>query len=449
MKSIFIFRRDLRLVDNTALINALEESDTVACCFVMDPRQLKSPYRSDGAVQFMVDSLKEVDDELRKKNSKLHLFYGKSEEEIEKLIKKEKIGAVYINKDYTPFSKKRDKKIESVCKKNSIKFFSYDDCLLTTPGAVLTGQGKPYSIYTPFSNKAIKQKIPNPKKNSKKNYYSKKIPGSKDIKFLETLVEKRNPDLLEKGGRSNALKILRGLGKFKKYKQERDIPSIHGTTRLSAHNKFGTISVREFYYGIVDKLGPTHILVKQLLWRDFFTHIIHHYPHVLGHSFHPKYDKLKWSNDKKRFKKWCQGKTGFPIVDAGMRELNKTGWMHNRVRLITASFLVKDLHIDWRWGEKYFAQKLVDYDPAVNNGNWQWAASTGCDAQPYFRIFNPWRQQERFDPDCEYIKKWVPELKKYSAKELHKWKGDKKYPAPMIDHSTESSKTKAAYSSLR
>ena len=247
-----------------------------------------------------------------------------------------------------------------------------------------------------------------------------------------------NDEIFARGGRKNAQKVLNRLADFNDYDTDRDIPAKEATTGLSAHNKFGTVSIREVYHAVTDALGSSHTIIRELYWRDFFSHVAFHFPHIFGHAFHKKYEQLEWENSRKKFKVWCDGKTGFPIVDAGMRQLNVTGFMHNRVRMIVASFLVKDLHIDWRWGEKYFAQNLVDYDPAVNNGNWQWAASTGCDAQPYFRIFNPWIQGKKFDLDCIYIKKWVPELRKYSAKDIHRLeKGGALdgYPEAIVDHS--------------
>jgi deoxyribodipyrimidine photo-lyase len=245
-----------------------------------------------------------------------------------------------------------------------------------------------------------------------------------------------------KGGHEEAISLLRKIKTLENYHEIRNIPAINGTSKLSAHNKFGTLSIREVYSAIVHYFGQEHTLIKELYWRDFFTHIQFHFPHVLGHAFQKKFEHVKWSQNEKHFLSWCEGKTGFPIVDAGMRELNATGYMHNRVRMITACFLVKDLHIDWRWGEKYFAQKLVDYDPAVNNGNWQWAASTGCDAQPYFRIFNPWLQQKKFDPQCLYIKRWIPELVTVDVKTIHSLEKNREtiitnYPSPMINHDKE------------
>jgi deoxyribodipyrimidine photo-lyase len=251
-----------------------------------------------------------------------------------------------------------------------------------------------------------------------------------------------NENLHVHGGAHNGQKILHRLKKCKDYLKERDIPALEATTNLSAYLKFGCVSPREAADAIKSHLGPHHPLIRQLYWRDFFYHIVAHNPSVFGHAYHKKYDHLWWSKSKADFGKWCEGKTGFPIVDAGMRQLNETGYMHNRVRMIVASFLTKDLHINWQWGEKYFAQQLVDYDPALNNGNWQWSASTGADAQPYFRIFNPWTQQKKFDPHCDYIKKWVPELAKVEPKIIHSWFKEtspviKGYPRPMVDHEEE------------
>ena len=228
---------------------------------------------------------------------------------------------------------------------------------------------------------------------------------------------------------------------------------MEGTTRLSAHHKFGTISIRESYWVVKRELGNSSQLITELYWRDFFTHVAFHFPHVFKGAFREEYNGLEWSKSKKNFDAWCEGKTGFPIVDAGMRQLKETGWTHNRVRMITASFLVKDLHIDWRWGEKFFAQHLVDYDPAVNNGNWQWVAGSGCDAAPYFRVFNPWTQQKKFDQDVKYIKKFIPELEKLTAKQIHDWEKRQvdgiAYPAPIIDHAEARKETLKRYGKTR
>jgi deoxyribodipyrimidine photo-lyase len=286
-------------------------------------------------------------------------------------------------------------------------------------------------------------------------FFAGKVSGAKKQKtiFHEVLTE-RSGVLALRGGRTEGLKRLRLIDGMTSYKADRDIPALGATTMLSAHHKFGTISIRETYWRAAEAFGVSCHLISELYWRDFFTHIAWHFPHVFKGAFRPEYNALEWNRSKKDFQRWCEGKTGFPIVDAGMRQMNETGYMHNRVRMIVASFLVKDLHINWQRGEKYFAQKLLDYDPAVNNGNWQWAASTGCDAQPYFRIFNPWLQQKKFDPDAEYIKRWVPELKNVSVKDIHQgYKpnlfSDVKYPEPMVDHAAERQETLKRFKALK
>ena len=441
-KSLFIFRRDLRLEDNTGLIRALESSEQVVACFILTPEQIdKNPYRSDHCLKFMIESLEDLSDQLKEKGGRLYLFRGHPDEVVESCIHKLKIEGVFANRDYTPYSIQRDKKIASVCKKAGVPFETFDDALLHPPEDTLKKDCKPYTIFTPYFKNASKLKVAPPAPNRRTNYYKGPIPFSEDLPKISAKTTLA-------GGRESALKILRKLESLSKYSAERDFPAEDSTSHLSPYLKFTAISPREAYAAICKHLSPHHDLVRSLYWRDFFSAIAFFFPHVFGGAFHEKYDKLKWSYDKKAFQKWCDGETGFPIVDAGMREMNETGFMHNRVRMIAASFLVKDLHIDWRWGEKYFAQTLVDYDPAVNNGNWQWSASTGCDAQPYFRIFNPWSQQKKFDPDCEYIKKWVPELKSLDPKSIHDPEGERgRYPEPMAEHDVESKLALKAYRS--
>ncbi len=439
-KAIFVFRRDLRLEDNTGLIHALQDAEKVLCCFVFDKRQVGDhPYKSSFGLQFMVHSLNELADELKEKGGHLNFLYGVADEEIAKLIKKEKIEAVYVNKDYTPFSKERDTKIKDACEKANVDFHTHADALLHEPHEVHKDDGLPYTVFTPFFRKASLIPVRSPQKNSFNNYMKSSCSMDEGVKILKKILPKEDESALLNGGRKEGLSLLRASKKLDDYKTVRDIPAKKGTTHLSAHHKFGTISVRETHAYVKKHLGETHGLITEIYWRDFFTHIAFHFPHVFKGAFRKQYNDLSWSKNKSDFEAWCEGKTGFPIVDAGMRELNATGYMHNRVRMIVASFLVKDLHINWQWGEKYFATKLLDYDPCVNNGNWQWAASTGCDAQPYFRIFNPWRQQDRFDPDCEYIKQWVPELQDLDAKAIQKLEKQRPllqidYPKPMVNH---------------
>ncbi len=436
-KSMFIFRRDLRLSDNRGLLAALANSKQVIACFIFDPAQITTAnkYKSNHAIQFMVDSLTDLSQQLKQTGGNLYLFYGKPTDVINTVHKEIDVQAVFVNKDYTPFSQARDATIAAICKKNGIDFVSHHDALLNPPEATVKKDGKPYTIFTPYHKNAQTIPVAKPMSNKHTNYYTKPIANQHEQGILATA----NPQLFATGGRQACKSILNSLAHYKNYETDRNLPAIDGTTGLSAHLKFGTCSVREIHQALTQHLGAKHPLIRQLYWRDFFTHIAYFFPHVFGHAFNKKYEYIAWSNNHQKFNAWCTGQTGFPIIDAGMRQLNETGWMHNRVRMIVASFLVKDLHIDWRLGEQYFATKLVDYDPAVNNGNWQWAASTGCDAQPYFRIFNPWLQQKNYDPVCTYIKKWVPELASLTPKEIHTWAVSKKrlavdYPKPIVAH---------------
>lgn len=440
--SLHIFRRDLRLEDNSALITALKSSGQVIPCFIFDPRQLKdNPYHSDNCVQFMLSSLKELEQQLAIHKAKLYYFYGIAENILDNLLETMDIEAIFVNRDYTPFSRQRDEAIANNCERRKVDFLSYNDILLHEPEEITNLQARPYSVFTPFYRNAQQHFVEKPQPNMLKNYYKGSILNEYTAEKI-ALLKHSNPDLWVKGGRKEGLNLLARVATLKDYQETRDFPSLMSTTHLSAHNKFGTVSIREVYWGIVKFFGQPHSLIRELYWRDFFTHIGYHFPHVFKGAFHAEYDQLAWANDADHFKRWSEGTTGFPLVDAGIRQMNTTGYMHNRVRLVAASFLVKDLHIDWRWGERYFAQKLIDYDPAVNNGNWQWVASTGCDAQPYFRIFNPWLQQKKFDPDCIFIKTWLPELVDWEPSVIHKLylrsASLGSYPMPIVDHQAES-----------
>ncbi len=434
--SLFIFRRDLRVHDNTGLQEALRLSDQVLACFIFDPRQIEAhPYQSKPGLQFMLQSIEDLQQQLRSTGGSLALYQDLPEQVIKQLVEQQQIQAVFINRDYTPFSRRRDEQLALVCKQLGIALHTLPDSLLNEPEQAVKKDKTPYKVFTAFYNHARQFPVALPQASVQSNYLS----VDTDWAPAEALIN---------GGRSQALAILEQLGDCADYQDTRDFPALDTTSKLSAHLKFGTCSVREVYYAVTEQLGSEHPLLRQLYWRDFFTHIAYHYPQVFGRAFMEKFATLPWDNNREYFQAWCEGKTGFPIVDAGMRELNATGFMHNRVRMIVASFLVKDLHISWRWGERYFAQHLVDYDPCVNNGNWQWAASTGCDAQPYFRIFNPWLQQRKFDQDCQYIYHWLPELQAFPPKILHQW--DKQhsacsYPAPIIDHAHESQLSKTRF----
>lgn len=442
--TLFIFRRDLRLQDNTALYHALKQGPVLAC-FIFDPRQTteRNQFRTENGLQFLIESLKELEKNLEEHAGRLYIFEGEPHHVINKLFSLISISHVFVNRDYTPFSKKRDEQINQVCQKNSVAFHSFGDALLHEPEEIYNKQNKPYTIFTPFYKNSLEQKIRTPLKISQGVFYTKNISLPQinltyELSAKGVILTSYNHRIAELGGKSHAVKVLKHLGQFKNYTNEKDFPSIQ-TTRLSAHLKFGTISIRELFHGCQKTLGDSALL-RQLFWRDFYTHIAFHFPHIFEGAFQKEYDALSWVYDQALFERWCYGLTGFPIVDAGMRELNATGYMHNRVRMIVASFLTKDLHMNWQLGERYFARKLVDYDPSLNNGNWQWVASTGCDPQPYFRIFNPWLQQKKFDPECEYIKKWIPELQQYSAKIIHSWDNAtiaSAYPKPMVDHSVQ------------
>jgi len=465
-KSIFIFRRDLRINDNTALIEALTNSKICIPIFILTPEQLvNNAYKSDNSVQFMMESLDDLDEALRDHNSKLRYFFGHPHIVIDKLIRDLDIDAVFVNRDYTPYSRARDANIKKVCDKYDTIFESFEDVLMHPVGSVRNMSGSIYVKYTPFFNTVKKLKVPDIRQNRHTNYYlsKNKIVGEYhgDIhKFYEY-----NKNLCVNGGRVNALKILAGISKFKSYNTTRDLLNIN-TTRLSAYIKFGCVSIREVYHAFHKKLGPRNGLIRQLYWREFYYNILEYYPNTLStdlkvKNFKASYKKVPWIKyssaitleQKKQWKAWTTGMTGFPIVDACMRELIETGYMHNRGRLIVASFLVKNMFFHYSDGEKFFAQYLCDYDPANNIGGWGWVSGSHVDTQPYFRIFNPWLQSEKFDPDCKYIKKWVPELSNVANKHIHEWytycsdnQYDKiDYPEPIIDYKTTAAKAIAKY----
>lgn len=438
--SIFVFRRDLRLFDNTGLIKALEESEKVIPLFVLDPAQRNHDYFSNNAFEFMINSLKELKKELKDKGSDLLVLEGPVLEILKDLKELTDFDALFLNKDYTPFSKKRDSFIEKFCEEKKVEFHEFHDYLINEPGKVLNSQGEPYKVFSAFHREAMKIDVKKPKNNNFNNYF---CPNLKQVE-LDSFIKQKNPELFVKGGRKEALLLLSDLKKKEDYSSNRNYVFRDATSKLSAHLKFGTISAREAYWFVNDSFFFGHQLCAQFYWRDFFTHVAYFFPEVFGSAFKEKFNKIKWWGSHKDFEAWKQGKTGFPLVDAGMNQLNKTGWMHGRARMLVGSFLVKNLGVDWRLGEKYFAQKLVDYDPCVNNGNWQWVASTGCDSQPYFRVFNPEIQQQKFDPDCVYIKKWVPALKNFDSKEIHKFLSRKleKYPEPITNYKESVKKAK-------
>lgn len=411
-KALFVFRRDLRLDDNTALLAAASSAEEVMLAFIFDPRQTvaeKNEYFGTHSFSFLIQSLHDLTAEVKARGGKLHYFQGVPHEVIQSLVLKDSVDAVFVNRDYTPFAIKRDEEIAKTLVNTGTFFSEHDDYTLSPIRDITTGQGNPYSVFTPFFKNAAYHAVPSPKSFKKGAQINSAAPKTPSIN-LNTFNSFNEEPLTVLPGRKNALKTLKNMGHLKGYKEGRDIPSEHGTSRLSAHHKFGTISIRETYHSAVSLPFNTDQFIAELYWRDFYMHIVYHFPQVFGASFLPWGDSVPWVNDKEQFARWCEGKTGVPIVDAGMREMLQTGWMHNRARMIVASFLTKNLLIDWRWGERFFAKHLIDYDPASNNGGWQWSASVGADPRP-LRIFNPYTQASRFDQGGEYILRFVPELK--------------------------------------
>ena len=449
--SLVWLRRDLRLEDNTALSEAGKVSNKVAVVFVFDSQILnRLKNKSDARVSFIFESLKEINSLLEKQGSQLIVRYGNPVEEIPKLLKKMNFDALFLNEDYEIYAKLRDKKIENSLRKCDIKVHAFKDHVIFSGSQVHKPDGKPYQMFTPYKKAWLKKLRRNdfePRK-TKCSYLDKKslLKHSEKLSLTKagfSLVEQYFP--FQQPGRNAGLRALKSFSKaIESYDKNRDFPYLEGgTSGLSVHLRFGTISVRECVWASMQcRNKGAQTWLSELIWRDFYSMILDQYPHVERGCFKKQYGKIKWPKTPKYFKAWREGKTGFPIVDAGMRQLNETGWMHNRVRMIVASFLVKDLLIDWRKGEAYFAEKLLDFDLASNNGGWQWSASTGCDAQPFFRIFNPSLQSKRFDPDSIYIKRWVPELQDCSAKDIHNPEKSElynkaKYPEPILSHSMQ------------
>ena len=427
MKSLFIFRRDFRLVDNLGLIQACKNSSEILPIFIFTPEQTKNnDFFSNESFQFLIESLEELNEDLNKKlQTELYILYDNNVKALKKIKKDFDYEAIYFNEDYTPYAKKRDSESESYCISENIQCCKIEDYLLAPMGTFLKKDETYYGVYGAFRKitKNYKVEKVNDYKCNKNKFV--KIKSPKKLEDFDSFYVK-NENLLIKGGRSRALKKLVNVELYSSYESNRDILD-YNTTHLSAYIKFGCVSIREVYYAFKDKFGDNFGIINQLYWREFYFYIINYNPRLLdeGISLKEKYDNIKWKNNAKFIQAWKDGKTGYPVVDAAMRQLNTEGYMHNRGRLITSAILIKILHCDWRIGEKYFAQKLVDYDPAVNNGNWQWSSGSGADSQPYLRIFNPWTQSKKFDLNCVYIKKWIPELKDVPNKEIHEW--DKHY----------------------
>ena len=406
-KVIFWFRRDLRFDDNTGLLAALAQNESVLPLFIFDELIINELAPDDPRVGFIYESLKVLDDKLKTYGSGILVIKGDPLEVWKEILKKEKVSKVYSNKDYEPYARERDKMIEEMLGEASVDFYQFKDQVIFEEGEIVKDNQEPYHVFTPYKNKWLKNFKPTVsfKSVTFENFYKQTIsfPTLDELGFKQPNIKVKDFD----------------LSLIRQYGSVRDFPSKNGGTHLGPHLRFGTVSIRQ----LIEKVRlSSDVLLSELIWREFFMQILFHYPRVVHQNFKTKYDGITWRNDQSDFEKWCLGQTGYPMVDAGMRELNKTGCMHNRVRMITAGFLCKHLLIDWRWGEAYFASKLLDFELSSNNGNWQWAAGTGCDAAPYFRIFNPYEQLKKFDKEMAYIRKWIPEF------------DTPDYPEPMVDH---------------
>ena len=448
-KTAFLFRRDLRLFDNIGLAAAIAKGEVLPV-FCLDPRQGPGHrYFSTFGFGFMADALRDLDGQLRALGSALELLPMRSDE-LPAWLEKRSIGSLVWNRDYTPFSLERDAALEAACHARGIEVERFDDSVLYRPGTVLQPGGEGYKVFTPFYKRAILQPVERPQPLPENARFAPASDASSGWDRLSEIESLCGPKPRLRGGRTAAELHLNRIESLTNYEELRNLPGVEGTTELSPHLKFGTVSPREVCWRSRDAHGQGHGIERELHWREFFLHLCNQFPQVYGRPFRPEFEAVAWRNDPNDWERWVAGTTGYPIVDAGMRELAQTGSMHNRVRMIVASFLVKDLLIDWREGEAYFAQKLTDYDPAVNNGSWQWAASTGADAAPYFRIFNPWLQQVKFDPHAAYIKRWVPELAALPAADIHALLDTpllrpEGYPAPMVDHRMAAERAKEAF----
>ena len=412
--SIFWFRRDLRLHDNKAFFNALQSEEKILPIFIFDIDILKKIPKNDARISFIFSELKAMNTHLESFETEIKMFHGNPKEIFGSLMKKYNIVKVFTNHDYEPYAIKRDIDIKELLTRSKIDFQTHKDQVIFEKNEITKKDGKPYVVYTPYSKRWLEKYETNkpenyPSEDFLDRLYKKtksKTLTLSDIGFIETNTPIKN--------------YIFNSRIINEYEETRNFPALDNTSKLGPHLRFGTVSVRQ----MVSRADAQEnkIFLKELIWREFFMQILWHFPETHKNSFKSKYDRIIWRNDEEEFKKWCDGNTGYPMVDAGMRQLNKTGFMHNRVRMLVGSFLCKHLLIDWRWGEAYFAEKLHDYEMSSNVGNWQWVAGTGVDASPYFRIFNPTSQIQKFDKDLKYIQKWVPDFQELT------------YPSPMVDH---------------
>jgi len=431
--NIFWFRRDLRLNDNAGLYHALKSKQPVVPIFIFDSKILdKLEDKNDARVHFIHNALVDLNTSIQTFDSGLQVFHGDPIDIWKTLLKKYEIDTVFTNDDFESYALERDQAVEKLLTQKKVGFKTYKDHILMGADEVLKDDGLPYTVFTPYKRKWL-AKVGAEVSDMSKSYYFKSYPTLKYASKLKVGLKAQLLSLKDIGFRASELsfppeQVSQKL--IKAYEEQRNFPSINGTSKLGVHFRFGTISIRE---KARKALKLSDVYLSELIWRDFYAQILAHFPHVEENSFRAKYEKVEWRNNEEEYAAWCEGRTGYPLVDAGMQELNATGHMHNRVRMVVASFLTKHLLIDWRWGEAYFAKKLLDFDLASNNGGWQWAAGCGTDAAPYFRIFNPTSQLQKFDKQLVYVKKWVPTY------------GTLEYPDPIVDHKMARERCLATY----
>ena len=412
--TLFWFRRDLRIEDNCGLYHALKGENKVIPIFIFDKEILKKLPKQDARVEMILLALGTIDIAMKRNRCKVGKYHGNTKAIFSKLLQQWNVDKVVCNRDYEPYAHERDESIKNLLAKAGVQFETYKDQVVFEKNEVVKGDGTPYKVYTPYSRKWL-EKL--------ENEPIKLFPSENHLDQLASEVNLPELSLSEMGFDKSVVaqpKFRFDDSLVDEYEATRNFPALNQTSRLGAHLRFGTVSVRKLVNQ--SSIRPNNTFLKELIWREFFMQILFHFPHTPSESFKPQYDRILWRNDPEEFQKWCNGETGYPLVDAGMRELNKTGFMHNRVRMLVGSFLCKHLLIDWRWGEAYFAEKLLDYEMSSNVGNWQWVAGCGVDAAPYFRIFNPSEQIKKFDKDLKYIQQWVPNFQELD------------YPSPIVDH---------------
>ena len=442
---LFLFHRDLRIVDNTGLLLASKQCEKVYTCFIFTPEQVKkNDYKSTNSIEFMLESLQDLQNDIQERQGKLILMYNDTISSLKHLIQELHIECVYFNQDYTPYAKQRTTEVLAMCNKEQIQCETSHDYCIAEPGTILNQSGTTYVRFNAFYEAMFfhheftlpnKKSITNFANTSKSLMHTLSLPEA-----FDKLVKTKNPQLAVHGGRSLGKSMLRkAVGRLEDYGESRDDMS-QQTSMMSAYIKFGCVSIREVMNTFKGRYSANHEYIRQLIWRDFYMHLLDAYPESLGALYNQKMSVVQWKTNKTHLQKWKEGTTGFPLVDAGMREMNATGYMHNRARMLVATILSKILFLDWREGEKYFAQQLVDYDVASNSGNWQAVVGGGLYSMPWFRVMSPWAQSEKNDKDVAYIRKWIPELKDVSDKHIHKWHKyykkyqDVAYPAPIVDY---------------